>query len=119
MLPDYYAVLGVAANASHKEIQLAFRERAKERHPDRGGSHAAMKQLLEAWEVLSNADSRRRYDEARAAKNDAVAQERAQADARLAQERATEYPPRWADFVNATYGTSGFYPTIDQSVSGT
>ena len=64
---DYYATLGVAKTATAKEIKQAFRRLARKHHPDVNpgdrGSEAKFKELNEAYEVLSNPDSRRKYDE--------------------------------------------------------
>ena len=61
---DYYAVLGVAPHASADEIQQAFRQRAREHHPDvhDSGTHAAMQAVNEAYEILSNREKRQQYD---------------------------------------------------------
>jgi DnaJ-class molecular chaperone len=64
---DYYSTLGVAKTATDKEIKQAFRKLARKYHPDvNPGDKAAesrFKEINEAYEVLSHADNRRRYDE--------------------------------------------------------
>ena len=60
---DYYEVLGVGKDASPDEIKKAFRKKAIEYHPDRGGDEAKFKEANEAYEVLSNAEKRKRYDQ--------------------------------------------------------
>jgi len=63
---DFYEILGVARDADDAEIKRAFRRRARELHPDVNpddpGAEARFKELAEAYEVLSNADSRAAYD---------------------------------------------------------
>src|SRR5580700_3446425 len=60
---DYYDLLGVNKNASADEIKKAFRKAAVEHHPDRGGDEAKFKEINEAYEVLKDADKRKRYDQ--------------------------------------------------------
>lgn len=64
---DYYEVLGVEKNASDEDIKKAYRKMALKYHPDRNpGDKAAeekFKEAAEAYDVLSNADKRKRYDQ--------------------------------------------------------
>lgn len=60
---NFYDVLGVTRTASEDEIRTAYRAKAKQAHPDKvGGSARKMARLNEAYETLSNADKRARYD---------------------------------------------------------
>ncbi len=64
---DYYATLGVAKTASEKEIKQAFRKLARKHHPDvNPGDKVAeskFKEINEAYEVLGDPNSRKKYDE--------------------------------------------------------
>jgi hypothetical protein len=65
-MENYYSLLAVKQNASTQEIKRAFREKAKQLHPDIAGEIAeeAMRKLLAAYEVLSDRDRRHEYDRA-------------------------------------------------------
>ena len=64
---DYYEVLGVQKDASADDIKKAYRKLAKENHPDlHPGDKAAeerFKEINEAYEILSDADKRAKYDQ--------------------------------------------------------
>jgi molecular chaperone DnaJ len=63
---DYYEVLGLPREASEAEIKKAYRRLARDHHPDANpddsGAEERFKELTEAYEVLSNPESRRAYD---------------------------------------------------------
>jgi molecular chaperone DnaJ len=64
MSKDYYKILGVDKNASQDDIKKAFKKQAMQHHPDRqGGNEAKFKEVNEAYQVLSDADKRARYDQ--------------------------------------------------------
>jgi molecular chaperone DnaJ len=67
---DYYAELGVKADASEKEITRAYRKLAKQFHPDANSgdkdAEARFKEISAAHDVLGDADKRKEYDEVRA-----------------------------------------------------
>jgi molecular chaperone DnaJ len=66
---DYYAVLGVSPNASDKEIQKAYRELARELHPDKNPDNPTaeerFKEVSAAYDVVGDQETRKRYDEVR------------------------------------------------------
>ncbi|MFY9554406.1 MAG: DnaJ domain-containing protein [Blastocatellia bacterium] len=62
---DYYRILGVSQDASKEDLDRAFRSEARKRHPDGGGSDEEMKSLNEAHDILTNAETRKAYDEQR------------------------------------------------------
>jgi molecular chaperone DnaJ len=63
---DYYAVLGVPRDATEETIRSAYRKLARQYHPDVSteatGAPERFKEVTEAYEVLSDAERRQRYD---------------------------------------------------------
>ncbi len=64
---DYYEVLGISKGASASEIKKAYRKKAIEFHPDKNPDNkeaeAKFKEAAEAYEILSDADKKARYDQ--------------------------------------------------------
>ncbi|HEY1770792.1 MAG TPA: DnaJ C-terminal domain-containing protein [Chthoniobacterales bacterium] len=66
---DYYETLGVSKSASAAEIKSAFRKLARQHHPDvakpkeKAAAEEKFKQINEAYEVLSDAEKRAKYDQ--------------------------------------------------------
>ena len=64
-VPNFYEALGVPRDADPEAIRKAFRQNAKENHPDVNpdpDTQEKFKLITEAWDTLSNPDSRREYD---------------------------------------------------------
>src|ERR671928_246261 len=62
---DYYELLGVSRDASENDIKKAFRRLARQLHPDVSEAPDAevrFREISEAYEVLSNAETRQLYD---------------------------------------------------------
>ena len=64
---DYYTILGISRNASEREIKQAYRKLARQYHPDVNpgdkSTEAKFKEINEAYEVLSNKENRKKYDQ--------------------------------------------------------
>lgn len=64
---DYYKILGVERSASQDEIKKAYRKLAVKYHPDKNPddkvAEEKFKEISEAYQVLGNADTRKKYDE--------------------------------------------------------
>lgn len=64
---DYYKTLGVSKGATEKEIKQAYRKLARENHPDVNsgdkGAEKRFQEINEAYEVLSDTENRKKYDQ--------------------------------------------------------
>jgi DnaJ-class molecular chaperone len=65
-VPNYYEILGVSPDASQAEIKKSFRNLALQHHPDKNKNSEESKQkfmkIIEAYEVLSDEQTRKNYD---------------------------------------------------------
>ena len=62
---DFYEILGVSRNATQEQIQRAYRKLARAHHPDVNkdpGAEDRFKDVSEAYNVLHDPETRRRYD---------------------------------------------------------
>lgn len=66
---DYYELLGVSKNASDSDIKKAYRKMAREHHPDmvkdsdKAAAEKKFKEINEAYQVLSDSQKRKQYDQ--------------------------------------------------------
>src|SRR4051812_48950823 len=63
----FYEVLGVAREASSEDLRRAYKQLALKHHPDRNqgdaSAEAAFKEVNEAYQILSDGEKRRMYDQ--------------------------------------------------------
>lgn len=59
---NLYSILGVSQSAEISEIRTAYKQLAKEHHPDKGGDPEKFKELSQAHEILSDPGKRKHYD---------------------------------------------------------
>ena len=62
MKTNYYDDLQLSSNASKDEIKAAYKRLAKQHHPDKGGNAADFERIKRAYEILSNPETRARFD---------------------------------------------------------
>ena len=61
-MPDLYNVLGLNRDADTSQIRTAYKQLAKEHHPDKGGDPEKFKEISQAHEILSDDSKRKMYD---------------------------------------------------------
>ena len=64
-VPDHYAALGIQETADASDIRRAYKKRALQTHPDKGGDEEEFKRVGAAYAVLSDEAKRSEYDEMR------------------------------------------------------
>lgn len=64
-MENLYEILGVPENATQDEIKKAYRSKAKEFHPDKGGDEELFKKISSAYDILSDENKRTHYDNQR------------------------------------------------------
>ena len=64
-MSDFYNVLGVNKNSTQDEIKKAYRKKAVEHHPDKGGDESVFKKINEAYDTLGDSGKRQQYDSPR------------------------------------------------------
>jgi curved DNA-binding protein len=110
---DYYAILGVSKTATQKEIRSAYRKLARQHHPDvnpgNAEAEATFKRINEAYEVLSDPDKRKKYDQLGARWKEYESYERARDAAAAAGGRGPQQPTDWSDFASGGGPGGGRY----------
>jgi curved DNA-binding protein CbpA len=73
---DYYKTLGITEKATEKEIKEAYHKLAKKYHPDlnKGQTSEKFKEMSAAYDLLSDKEKRKQYDELRGSQSDAFSQ---------------------------------------------
>ena len=104
---DYYATLGVPKGSSQDEIRKAFRRLARQHHPDvakdKKNAESKFKDINEAYEVLGDAEKRKRYDELGADWD----------------RKGPQQPPGWdGGEETGSFGGTGFSDFFEQFFSG-
>ena len=113
---DYYETLAVARGATAEEIKLAFRKLARIHHPDvakdKVSGEAKFKEINEAYEVLSDPEKRRRYDELGANWQEAAGHPGAAGRDPQARHGPTRSPQGGPDFEFGGTGFSDFFESF-------
>ena len=60
---DYYTILNIPTDANNDQIKFAYRKLVRIHHPDKGGTKEVFQQIRKAYEILSNPEKRKIYDQ--------------------------------------------------------
>ncbi|CAK8993840.1 DnaJ protein homolog 2 [Durusdinium trenchii] len=82
---SFYGLLGVTSEATGEEIKLAFKRRALQVHPDKGGSKEAFHLVYQAFETLADPEARERYDTHKVTSNASAPKQKAKPKKKPAQ----------------------------------
>jgi DnaJ-class molecular chaperone len=121
---DYYTVLGVPKTAAEKDIKSAYRKLAKKWHPDANPKNPKeaeerFKEISEAYEVLGDAEKRRKYDALGSDWQNAAQQAEAQQRYRSQSTAGRgDSPFAGAQFSNGSGAPGGFSDFFDLFFSG-
>jgi DnaJ-class molecular chaperone len=124
---DYYAVLGVPKTAPEKDIKSAYRKLARKWHPDANpdnpkAAEEKFKEIQEAYEVLGDAEKRKKYDVLGSDWQRAAQQAEQQRNYRERQGETVfnfgGFPPGGSAAESATSGFSDFFDAFFSGVGG-
>jgi len=59
---DYYKILGISPSAKEDDIKKAFRSLVKSNHTDKGGDKEKCTEIIRAYRILINTETRKEYD---------------------------------------------------------
>jgi len=120
---NYYEVLGVPKTAAEKDIKSAYRKLARQWHPDANpdnqrAAEEKFKEIQEAYEVLGDAEKRRKYDALGTGDWQRAAQQAEQQRRYRSQGAGTPQDIPGFDFTGAASGFSDFFDAFFSGVGG-
>jgi curved DNA-binding protein CbpA len=96
-----YETLGVPPDATPEAITAAYRQKARQHHPDRGGDHGEMSAINDAYAVLSDPARREQFDKTGATRSGPTPEQKAREIAFSAMAAALDQPGDDLDLVRA------------------
>lgn len=68
-MKNLYEILGIKKSASENDVKKAYRRKANQHHPDKGGDSEKFKELVVAYNILRDPSKKKRYDDGEEADN--------------------------------------------------